>query len=143
MANQPNNLAGLATFYAQIEKGFNHSMNNHHFQLPHPNNLSITPLNGSQPMPGPSSQPQLPAPVCQMKCPECHQTFSDVTSLYSHSAHTHYWNVMASLFMSDFLLVNGKCAVCPKGAKLKSGKNYFVDRKSNFSLFPRWSHNFL
>jgi hypothetical protein len=32
---------------------------------------------------------------------------------------------MASLFMSDFLLINGKCAVCPKSSKLKSGKSLF------------------
>ena len=95
---------------------------NHHFQLPNPLHLGM--FNGAmaQPLPGPS-QPQL-SPASQLKCPECHQTFEDVVSLYAHAAHTHYWNILASLFMSDFLLVKGKCSVCPKGSVLKSGNSF-------------------
>jgi hypothetical protein len=108
-------------------------MNSHQFHGIPPG-LHITAFNGPNPMAGSSQQQQqqqqqqLPlsiSPPCTLKCPECHQTFNEVVTLYSHAAHTHYWNILASLFMSDFLLVKGKCAVCQRGSLLKSGKIIF------------------
>lgn len=50
--------------------------------------------------------------------------FDSVVCLYSHASHSHYWNILASLFMSDFLLTNSKCIVCPKSEKIKSVNAY-------------------
>ena len=114
LENCMDRFAGLASFYLSSMNFGNHG----HFHLS--GGGSGPPINGS--MSGPSGQSQAgQSPINLMKCPECHQTFSEVSSLFAHAAHTHYWNILASLFMSDFLLISAKCRVCNRGPKLKSG----------------------
>jgi hypothetical protein len=111
MDNPTNHFTDLASFYlSSMNIG-----NQGHFHM-----SGGPTINGT--VSGPSGSSQAGSSSANlMKCPECHQTFSEVVSLFAHAAHTHYWNILASLFMSDFLLINGKCRVCNRGPKLKSG----------------------